>query len=81
MSNYATSFERVSLNLSILLKSDTMGDNDEVDDLDAQIAELQAKRAAKLAKAEIARKIEEKKAKDILIGTTPTKGMYTQTVL
>jgi hypothetical protein len=81
MSNYATSFERVSLNLSTLLKSNTMGDNDGVDDLDAQIAELQAKRAAKLAKVEIARKIEEKKANDILIGTTPTKGMYTQTVL
>lgn len=47
-----------------------------MDDLDAQIAALQAKKASKLAKAEIARKAEEKEAKQILIGATPTKGLY-----
>jgi hypothetical protein len=47
----------------------------DLDDLDAQIAELQAKKAVKLAKAEALKKIEDKKAKDILIGSTPTKGM------
>jgi hypothetical protein len=52
----------------------TMAEAD-LDDLDAQIAELQAKKAIKLAKAEALKKIEDKKAKDILIGSTPTKGM------
>jgi hypothetical protein len=47
----------------------------DVDDLDAQIAELQAKKAVKLAKAEALKKLEDEKAKDILIGSTPTKGM------
>jgi hypothetical protein len=47
----------------------------DLDDLDAQIAELQAKKAVKLAKAEALKRIEDKKAKDILIGSTPTKGM------
>ena len=47
----------------------------DVDDLDAQIAELQAKKAVKIAKAEALKKIEDKKAKDILIGSTPTKGI------
>jgi len=45
-----------------------------IDDLDAQIAELQAKKAVQLAKAAALKKIEDKKAKDILIGSTPTKG-------
>jgi hypothetical protein len=48
--------------------------NDDLDDIDAQIAALQAKRASKLAKAEAARKVEEKKAEQVLIGATPTKG-------
>lgn len=46
----------------------------DVDDLDAQIAALQAKKEVKLAKAAALQKIEDKKAKDILIGSTPTKG-------
>jgi hypothetical protein len=46
----------------------------DIDDLDAQIAALQAKKAAKLAKEEALKKIEEKKARDILVGSTPTKG-------
>ena len=50
-----------------------MGEAD-IDDLDAQIAELQAKKAVQLAKAAALKKIEDKKAKDILIGSTPTKG-------
>lgn len=46
-----------------------------MDELDAQIAALQAQRASKLAKAEAARKAEEKAAKQVLIGATPTKSM------
>jgi len=52
-----------------------MGEAD-IDDLDAQIAELQAKKAVQLAKAAALKKIEDKKAKDILIGSTPTKGSW-----
>jgi F0F1-type ATP synthase epsilon subunit len=52
----------------------------EIDDLDAEIAKLQAQRALKVAKAEALRKIEEKKARDILIGSTPTKGRHSQHV-
>jgi hypothetical protein len=52
---------------------------EDVDDLDAQIAALQAKKAVKIAKAEALKKIEDKKAKDILIGSTPTKGKLSKT--
>jgi hypothetical protein len=55
------------------LQQDTMGDTADIDDLDAQIAALQALKANKLAKEEAIRKLDEKKAKDILIGSTPTK--------
>lgn len=48
--------------------------DDDLEDIDAQIAALQAKRASKLAKAEATRKVEEKKARQVLIGATPTKG-------
>jgi hypothetical protein len=51
-----------------------MGNTADIDDLDAQIAALQALKAAKVAKEEVLRKIEEKKARNILIGSTPTKG-------
>lgn len=57
-------------------RSNIMGTAAEMDDLDAQIAALQTLKAAKLAKEEASRKIEEKKAKDILIGSTPTKSEY-----
>ena len=42
-------------------------------DLDRQIAELQAERAKKYAKAGRARLAQEKEEAKILIGTTPTK--------
>ena len=49
---------------------------DDTEDLDAQIAALQAKKTLKEAKQEALRKIDEKKARQILVGSTPTKGSW-----
>lgn len=42
-------------------------------DLDAQIAQLEALKAARIAKAEVLARQREKEAAKVLVGSTPTK--------
>lgn len=79
MTRDATVFLRVlTLFLRLYLSSYNLCSmaGDDVDDIDAQIAALQARKAKALAKAEIVARAEEKEAKKVLIGATPTKGRY-----